>query len=131
MDGRGTRLLAVIAGVITLACGGFAVAMAATSEDDADSGGAPSASAPAEGAVAVDIADFAFDPNPVSVPVGGAITWTNRDGLAHSVRSDDGALASSPIDQGQTYTATFAAAGEIAYYCGIHPSMTGTVTVTP
>ncbi len=130
MDRR-TPALAVIAGVITLACGGFAVAMAVTTEDDGATGTATDGSVPAEGAVAVVIADFAFDPNPVSVPVGGAVTWTNSDDLAHSVQSDDGVLGSPPIDEGQTYTATFDTAGEIAYYCGIHPSMTGTVTVTP
>jgi plastocyanin len=137
MDRRGTQTLAIVAGIVTLACGGFAVAMAVSSDDDGGSGGdagAPggtAAEAPAADGIPVAIADFTFVPNPVSVAVGGAVTWTNDDGLAHSVQSDDGVLASDNLNSGESYTATFDAPGEIAYFCGIHPSMTGVVTVTP
>ena len=59
MDGRGTPALAVIAGVITLACGGFAVAMAVSSDDDGGGGGAATETPAADG-VPVVIADFAL-----------------------------------------------------------------------
>ena len=56
-------------------------------------------------------------------------TWTNRDGTAHSVKSDDGSFVSQDLDPGQTFTATFKTPGTFAYVCGIHSSMTGTVVV--
>ena len=31
----------------------------------------------------------------------------------------------------KAYSFTFTGAGSIAYHCSIHPSMTGTITVTP
>ena len=40
---------------------------------------APSAGAPAS-ATAVTIANFAFGPASISVPVGSTVTWTNQDG---------------------------------------------------
>ena len=77
------------------------------------------------------IQDFAFSPETVTVKVGSAITWTNGDGFAHSVKSGDGSFASQDLQQGQSFTTTFAAPGTHAYVCGIHNSMTGTVVVEP
>ena len=41
------------------------------------------------------------------------MTWTNRDGFAHSVRASDQSFGSEPLDQGGTYQFTFPAAGEL------------------
>ena len=40
-----------------------------------------------------------------------------------------GSFGSQNLDQGQTFTATFAKAGTFPYICNIHPFMTGTVVV--
>jgi plastocyanin len=78
----------------------------------------------------VNIADFAFAPPALTIPVGTTVTWTNGDPAGHSVVAADGSFASDTIDSGTTFQFTFDAPGEHAYICGIHPQMSGTVTVT-
>lgn len=79
---------------------------------------------------AVTIADFAFGPPELTVGVGSTVTWTNQDGFAHTVDSNDDSFVSEALDPGTTFSHTFDAAGTFAYICGIHPSMAGTVVVT-
>jgi len=69
----------------------------------------------------------AFAPNPVTVPVGGSVTWTNNDNTGHT--STGGSWNSGTIAPGRSFTATFSSAGTFPYHCTIHPGMTGTVTV--
>jgi plastocyanin len=80
----------------------------------------------------VDIVNLAFNPAQLSVPVGDTVTWTNNDGLGHTVTSDAGAPAafdSGTIAPGGTFSFTFAVAGTYAYHCKIHASMHGSVLV--
>ena len=77
----------------------------------------------------VTIADFAFTPPELTVPVGTTVTWTNVDALGHSVVASDGSFASDTLDSGATFQFTLDAPGQYAYICGIHPEMSGTVTV--
>ena len=88
----------------------------------------PTAS-PAVGPVAIDIVDFAFDTTSTQVPVGARVTWTNRGQAPHTVTGSDGSFDSGNLAAGATFETTFAAAGEFAYACAIHPDMIGTVTV--
>ncbi len=99
--------------------------------------GSPSVDATAgpavAGPLAVNIADFAFSPNPAVIAVGSTITWTNKDSFAHTVKfaaSNGAAAEESPsLGSGANFSKTFATPGTYAYICGIHNSMTGTVTV--
>lgn len=85
------------------------------------------------------LTDTAFSPNPVQVSVGDTITWTNDDSQPHTVVSGSngqpsGTFDSSPnfnplIAPGGTFDHTFTEAGEIPYYCALHPNMVGTVSV--
>jgi OOP family OmpA-OmpF porin len=84
-------------------------------------------SAPSAGGNTVTIADFAFSPATLTVPVGTAVTWTNQDGSNHLVKFSD--AGSDRLKKGATYRRTFTAPGTYAYECSIHPSMTGTVVV--
>ena len=68
-------------------------------------------------------------PNEIQLAVGDTVVWTNLDPFAHSVRASDQSFGSDPLNQGDTFSFTFPAAGSFAYICGIHPSMTGTVVV--
>jgi plastocyanin len=88
------------------------------------------AAAPAEGAGAVAIANFAFDPADVEVAAGTTVTWTNNDGTPHRVKANDDSFDSDDMSQGDTFEHTFDTAGTFDYICAIHPSMKGTVTVT-
>ena len=87
-------------------------------------------SAAATGPAAVTIADFTFGPGDLSVPAGSTVTWTNDDPFPHTLVATDGSFTSPELASGDQFEFTFEAAGTYVYVCGIHPSMTGTVTVT-
>ncbi len=86
--------------------------------------------ASAGAASAVTIQNFAFNPATITVSVGGSVTWTNKDNTGHTVTFDQGGTTSDTIQPGSTYNQTFQTAGTFTYHCKIHPTMTGTVTVT-
>ena len=69
--------------------------------------------------------DFTFQP--ATVPAGAKVRLLNADSTSHTVESRDG-LWTFDTDT-QTFTAP-ATAGSYAIFCGIHASMTGTLTVT-
>ena len=72
-------------------------------------------------------------PAQTSVKVGDKVTWTNQEAIPHTVKWSDGSPEAAPeseqLAQGDTYERTFTVAGTYAYICGLHPQMTGTVTV--
>jgi plastocyanin len=70
----------------------------------------------------------AYSPNPITVPIGGSVMWTNNDSTAHTSTADGGTFSSGSIAPGGTFTATFPTAGTFRYHCAIHPGMVGTVT---
>lgn len=80
----------------------------------------------------VSIANMAFSPTDITVKKGTTVTWTNQDSVAHTVTENDGKNGPSapPLDQGKSYSFTYNQTGTFRYHCSIHPSMTGTVTVT-
>ena len=86
---------------------------------------APPAAAPAE----VKIDNFSFSPATLTVPVGTAVTWTNRDDIPHTVVSDDKSIKSKALDTDEKFTFTFSKAGTYTYFCSIHPKMKGTIVV--
>ena len=77
----------------------------------------------------VTIQNFKFTPQDITVKVGTKVTWTNQDGVPHTVESSDGTLRSDQLEKGDTHTYTFTKPGTYNYKCGIHPSMHGSVTV--
>jgi len=91
--------------------------------------GGAAAAVPAKGAVKVTIANFAFSPSIVTVPVGATVTWINQDSVAHTVTSTNQRFDSAELKPGQQFSYTFTKAGSYAYFCTIHPAMTGTVIV--
>lgn len=92
---------------------------------DRDDGGGETA-----GPGAVEIADFAFGPEVLTVAVGATVTWTNTDDATHTVTADDGeTLASEDLKADDTFAKTFEAPGSFEYICKFHPNMRGTITV--
>ncbi len=83
-----------------------------------------------EGVTQVRLQDFAFSPANIVVDVGATVTWTNYDGVAHTVTSDQGEELKSPLfGQDGTFSYTFDEPGEYFYHCEPHPNMKGLVTV--
>ncbi len=81
------------------------------------------------GDVKISIAGFAFDPAALTIPTGTTVTWTNNDTASHTVTGDDGSWGSNSLAKGDTFSFTFTTAGTFSYHCGVHPSMTATITV--
>jgi plastocyanin len=76
------------------------------------------------------IKDFAFSPPDLTVGTGATVTWTNDDGIGHTVSATDRSFTSGELRQGASYQVTFTAPGPHTYICAIHPDMVGTITVT-
>jgi plastocyanin len=79
----------------------------------------------------VKIDNFSFGPGTITVAVGTAVTWTNRDDIPHTVVSTDDpkAFKSKVLDTDEKFSFTFAKPGTYPYFCSVHPKMTGTVVV--
>jgi plastocyanin len=75
------------------------------------------------------IKGMAFNPSTITVAAGTSVTWTNKDGVAHTVTSTGGLFDSGSINPGETYSHLFNTAGTFPYYCTIHTYMTGSVVV--
>jgi len=102
---------------------------AGTPEADAtpEAESAPAADADA---VTVEISDFTFGPETVTIPVGGSVTWTNLDTAPHTATAQDREqLQSGTLGQGESFTQTFDTAGTYEYFCEFHGNMSGTVIV--
>ncbi len=93
---------------------------------------APSATNPSANANSVTIENFAFSPASITVKKGTAVTWANKDNTSHTVTETDGQKGpdSGNMANGKNYSFTYDSVGTFKYHCSIHPSMTGTVTVT-
>lgn len=80
------------------------------------------------------IETFQFMPKSITVDAGSTVTWTNRDGIEHSVTADlmtGGAPAfdSGLFKKGESRALTFAEKGTFSFHCARHTSMTGEITV--
>jgi plastocyanin len=135
-------LLALVAiGLSTAftACGG-------DSGDDSSASATETGSAPAESnatsgedttvpsgdavrSAKVEIENFAYNPDPVTIEEGGKVIWINRDSAPHTATAEDGSFDTGTLDEGKLKSENFKEAGTYAYVCSIHPQMHGTVEV--
>jgi plastocyanin len=88
----------------------------------------PAASAQAAD-IEVEIDNFAFYPQRVTVKAGTTVTWINDDDIPHTVASSTKVFKSSALDTKDKFSFTFATPGTYEYFCSLHPHMTGTVVV--
>ena len=78
----------------------------------------------------IEIKDFAFNPQTITVKSGEKITWINRDEEPHTIVSVEKQFKkSSALDTDQEFSITTSAPGTYTYYCSVHPKMTGTIVV--
>ena len=89
-----------------------------------------SASARAADTRDVHVDNFTFSPQAITVPKGTTVVWINRDDTPHRIVAVKNQFKSPVLDTDETFRWTFAEAGTFAYFCSMHPHMTGTVTVT-
>jgi plastocyanin len=78
----------------------------------------------------IEIKDFAFNPQTITVKAGEKVTWINRDEEPHTVVSVEKQFKkSTALDTDQEFTITAGAPGTYTYFCSVHPKMTGTIVV--
>jgi plastocyanin len=78
----------------------------------------------------IEIKDFAFNPQTLTVKSGEKVTWINRDEEPHTIMSVEKQFKkSTALDTDQEFTITAGAPGTYNYYCSVHPKMTGTIVV--
>ncbi|MFA6114061.1 MAG: cupredoxin family copper-binding protein [Sphingomonas sp.] len=90
----------------------------------------PVAAQAATAAPMVHISNFTFGPQALKVKVGQTVTWVNDDDIPHTVASGTKVFKSKVLDTGDTFSFTFTKAGAYAYFCSLHPHMTGKVLVS-
>ena len=78
---------------------------------------------------------IAYTEPAITVGAGDTVSWTNLDTVDHTVTEGtpgapvDGGFDSGNVAVGETFEVVADDAGEIAYFCTIHPQMEGSVTV--
>jgi len=100
------------------------LALSACVDDGAD----PIGDGPTE---RVEITDFAFTPETLTIAAGTTVTWENVEaGTIHTSNSDDAVWGSGTLNEGDEFSFTFDETGAFPYFCTIHPDiMKGTVVV--
>jgi plastocyanin len=80
-------------------------------------------------AVEVSIDKMVFVPKEITISPGTRVTWTNHDQTPHLLTDRRKVFASKALDTDDSYSFTFTQAGDVAYFCTLHPFMTGIVHV--
>ena len=119
-------VLFAIASMVAITPGAFAEHTTATVTN------APGSSTPG----CEETAEGCFIPSPVTIDMGGTVTWENNDTAAHTAtggsatEGPSGVFDSSLIMAGSSFSHTFEDAGTFDYFCMVHPWMVGTVMVS-
>lgn len=90
---------------------------------------APAASAASAATHAVNAELAAFSPEQVDALPGETVEWSNVSPRVHTVTSDAGLFGTDELLPGAVFAQRFDAPGAYAYYCTLHPEMTGQVDV--
>lgn len=87
------------------------------------------AAAAAMGSVQIEIRNFAFVPNEITVAPGTRVEWVNRDESPHTATAVKREFDSKALDTDDRFTFVFDREGDYTYFCTLHPHMTGIVHV--
>jgi len=78
----------------------------------------------------IEIKDFVFNPQTITVKSGEKITWINHDEEPHTIVSVEKQFKKSPaLDTDEQFSVTTSVPGTYTYFCSVHPKMTGTIVV--
>ena len=93
-----------------------------------------SQAAPAEAPLAIKVDIINFELLDLAVAAGTTVTWVNKDPVTHTSTSGTpvdptGVWNSAFLTVDESFSFTFNEVGTFPYFCDIHNSMTGTVTV--
>jgi plastocyanin len=79
----------------------------------------------------VTIEGFQFTPNNIMLKKGGRVTFVNKDSAPHTATPERGAnfTGTGRLRKNESKTVVFNTVGVQNYFCDIHPSMKGKITV--
>ena len=76
--------------------------------------------------------NLSYSPNPMNVSVGTTVRFFNADSVVHTATQNQGLFDTSLLAPGSTSAPiTLTTAGSFGFHCARHPSMVGTINVTP
>ncbi len=119
------RCLVVTAAVVAASCGGYG----SSSPTSPTSPSTNSGSTITIGRGVSNATTNAFGANPLTVPAGATITWTNGDTVRHTSTANAGTWNSGDLAPGASFSVTLSTPGAYPYRCNLHPNMVGTITV--
>lgn len=121
-------------GPATFEDGEVAVLPVEVTVEEAGDEGADGGDAPGGQGETVSISDFSFQPESIEIGAGTTVSWTNEDGVGHTVTAGTPGAAEDAFDEsldaGETVDVAFDESGTFDYFCAIHPTMTGQVVVS-
>jgi plastocyanin len=79
--------------------------------------------------IGVDMKNIQFKPKNITIKPGDEVTWTNRDTAQHDATARNGDFETDLLSKGETATIPLNDPGTINYYCTVHPTMEGKITV--
>jgi len=82
--------------------------------------------------IAANAGIMSYSPNPATARVGQTVAWLNTAGQAHTATQDGGRFDTGNLSNGTVSTPlAMNLAGSFPYHCTLHPSMVGTLIITP
>ncbi|MGZ3410060.1 MAG: cupredoxin domain-containing protein [Xanthobacteraceae bacterium] len=92
-------------------------------------GNAPTPAAAKAATVTID--NFSFSPETLTIKLGTKVTFVNHDDIPHTVVAVDKTFKSKALDTDDSFEFTFTTAGDIDYFCSLHPHMKAKIIVAP
>ena len=129
MPRRYLAALAAASILVLAACSAGSGTASSVASSAASVGAAVCGETAAEGAVAVSIKDFSFEPATISAKVGQVISFTNTGFEPHNAALLTGACSTKTLRTGERDGLLFTAIGSYPFKCTIHTQMTGTITI--
>jgi plastocyanin len=79
----------------------------------------------------VTIDNFTFTPATLTIKPGTKVTFVNHDDIPHLIVDAGGKFRSKVLDTDESYSMTFDTAGDVSYFCSLHPHMKGRIVIAP
>lgn len=77
----------------------------------------------------VEIKQFLFNPDKLTIKTGDSVEWTNKDFVPHTATEESYTWDTVQLNKNESKTIVFKEAGEYEYICAYHPEMRGVLIV--
>jgi plastocyanin len=74
---------------------------------------------------------MSYSPASAQARVGQTVIWRNADSTDHTATANNNSFNTGVLPPGGQASLLMSSAGNFNYHCGIHPSMTGSLSVSP